>query len=143
MEVSTYIKLVTPGMLNAPRQIDLAALQRSCVGDKQWGYDSLPEDQAERLYRTFEREDGSTVIDDESKAGIEHLFYSGDSLIQTHAGNSRVRMHLNRGPTARTSVASLTDLEGGVLVALVQAPSVHHVTLSALEIVLQTNAGKL
>lgn len=139
--ISALIKIVPPGSPLLRSIIDEQAIRLGCGQSSRQSPSTMHADIAEKVYRAFEDASGSIYTDVERKAGIEHLFYSGRQSGVAPGGNARINLTLDRGPVATSNIRGLSDLNGKVLVALLQAPASSSALLSSLELDLDTNAG--
>lgn len=140
--ISVQIKLFSPARIRfLPNSaIDLAAVQRSCVLDSQWGLGYMPSLEAQKLFNAFAGPNGSIVLDTEKQASIEHLFYSGKETLTTPLG-ARVRMNLDLGPNTQSQFSSLSDFNGMIGIGLIQAGTTEKPIVSSLSLELATAAG--
>ncbi|WP_168792422.1 hypothetical protein [Paraburkholderia aromaticivorans] len=141
--VSVQMKLLAPTQLRLPPNsaIELDAIERSCIVDAQQGLGYMSAQDAEKLFHAFARPDGSIYLNTEKKAGIEHLMYLGKETVRGPLGNARVQMRLDRGPDTQSQFSSLSDLNGAIVIALIQAVSVQNPIISSVSMQLVTAAG--
>ncbi|TDQ93131.1 hypothetical protein [Paraburkholderia silvatlantica] len=141
--VSVQMKILPPEILHLPNNgaLDLKAIKNSCLPDPVNGIGYLPSHEAENIFNAFAR-DGVTSFDQEAKSGIMHLIYSGRSVRAGTRDNDLVQMGLDLLPNARSRFTSLSDLNGVILIALVQGGSIQNPWFSSLSMQLATAQGE-
>lgn len=142
--VMGFAKIISPESKLLRPVSDPEAVRAACAGRDGPIISALPEELAERLFRALERPEGAYAVD-ERKAGIDHLYYFGKTEVQSPCGRTRVKLELepNTGPNATSNYLGLSDLNGKVIVAVIQAMQIERPMLSALELDLKTSAGPM
>jgi hypothetical protein len=140
---SVQAKLISTTNNSLPPQA-LRILKESrtrCTIDERWKYGYLTDSDAELLFMAFEK-DGAISINSEREAGIEHIFYRGAKVSEAPLGSASVSMAIELAPNAQTRFASLNDLNGSVLIALLQAGPAKDAMMSAVSFNIESNAGR-